>query len=877
MAKRNFAILFSLITALVVAIACSVAIAIHQHPIYVDYLPIETISEETESDKKVKETAINNEESYPTPLPSIEGMTKDGTIWCLSIVIAGIIGIAGIWGWYFRKLAAENINLIKKADVLAEILSVNPEGHFIWYYNSAEGIPVHERCSRKLAVMLNLPEGTTSGFSDILKRFDKKHSNILESCTDNLIKNGESFSLDLPLMDKDCIVSITGARAATQEGIILADILWIRDITDKMDELNHLSSKLNSVSEKRKHLQSILNLLPFPVWTRDKNLSITYCNPAYVEATGSKDEEEAIKTSKELAHDNAVREARAIASLSRATRKTKTKDLHIVYNGERQLMSVTETPFPTKGTETPEYTAGSATNISKQEDAEKQLYLQIDAHHKLLENLTTAVGVFSSDKELQFCNLSFSRLWKLESYPETIITYSKFLDYLRECRLLPEVPDFPAFKKEELKYFTTLIETREDLMHLPNGKAIRRILSPYPLGGLVATYEDVTDKLALERSYNTLVAVQKETLDNLHEAVAVFGNDGRLELYNPAYMNMWSLDYDALNKSPLLDDIINHLHSFFKSIENWEEVRKLMYDILSARSNRIARMERDDGKVIELSGVSLPDGGILMSCVDVTGSAEEERSLKDHSKTLAGATGLRSMFIDTFAFELQEKLATNLNNSEDIQTYGKLNAEQEHALETLSTNSNHLLGIAAEMLDLTSIDADHPALEIDTVDVQQLISTLSSLVKEKAEKKSQEINIVCPRDVGWIVADSRRLKQILFYFYNTAVINAPESSKITFATEKTTFSIENGPDKVKNNAASKTRKKNNKKSSKSKTKQAEREWIIFNIEYKGVNAIKIKNNPTLEFIIKSAKMHGGTIDIASFDDENTNIQISIPA
>jgi PAS domain-containing protein len=864
MAKRNFAILLSLIVTLVVAIACSVVIAIHQHPLYVDYVPEITSDANVSGDAK-QETVVN-EESYPTPLPSIEGMTKDGVIWCLSIIIIGFMGIIGIWGWYFRKLTTRNSKLIKKADVLAEILSVNPEGHFIWYYNSTEGIPVYERCSRKLAVMLNLPEGTTSGFSDILKRFDKKHSNILESCTDNLIKNGESFSLDLPLMDKDCIVSITGARAATQEGIILADILWIRDITDKMDELNHLSSKLNTVSEERKHLQSILSLLPFPVWTRDKNLSITYCNPAYVEASGSKDKKEAIKTSKELAHDNAVREARAIASLSRATRKAKTKDIHIVCNGERQLMSVTETPFPTKGTETPEYTAGSAINISKQEDVEKQLYLQIDAHHKLLENLTTAVGVFSSDKELQFCNLSFSRLWKLESYPDTTVTYSKFLDYLRECRLLPEVPDFPAFKKEELKYFTTLIDAREDLMHLPNGKAIRRILSPYPLGGLVATYEDVTDKLALERSYNTLVAVQKETLDNLHEAVAVFGNDGRLELYNPAYMNMWSLDYDALNKSPLLDDLINHLHSFFRSIENWEEVRKLMHDILSARSNRIARMERDDGKVIELSGVSLPDGGVLMSCVDVTGSAAEEKSLKDHSKTLAGATGLRSMFIDTFAFELQEKLATNLNNSEDIQAYGKLNAEQKHALETLSTNSTHLLGIAAEMLDLTSIDADHPALEIDTIDVQQLIATLSSLVKEKAAKKSQEITIVCPKDIGWIVADSRRLKQILFFFFNTAVTNAPEASKITFAIEKTEFFIKNGAEKTKNN----------KKSPKTKNKKQEKEWIIFNIEYKGLNAIKIKDNPTLEFITKAAKMHGGAIDIASFDDENTNIQISIP-
>ncbi|MCP4394699.1 MAG: PAS domain-containing protein [Alphaproteobacteria bacterium] len=856
MAKRNFAILFSSIIAAIAIIACVVIGILNQSQVF---------AHETTASPSIS-------------MPSIGNMTNEGIIICLLIIIGALLSIITIWLLYIKKLSLQNYLLQKNEIMLAEILAVNPEGHLVWYYNATEGIPVHERCSRKLAVMLNLPDGTTSTFTDILKRFEKKHANVLEACTDNLIKNGESFTLELPIMDRDCVVSITGARATTNEGVILADVLWIKDITDKMDELTHLSNKLNQISDDRKHLQSILNLLPFPVWTRDKNLSITYCNPAYVHTSGAKSIEDTIKSSKELAHDSANRETRAIASLSRATRKAKTKDIHIVSNGERQLMSITETPFPTKGTEAPEYTAGVATNISKQEDAEKQINLQINAHHKLLENLTAAVAVFGSDTELQFCNLAFSRLWKLESYNKSSsITYSKYLDYSREFRLLPEVPDFPAFKKEELKYFTTLIETREDLLHLPNGKAIRRLLSPYPLGGLIATYEDVTDKLALERSYNTLVAVQKETLDNLHEAVAVFGNDGRLKLYNPAYMNMWSLDYDELNKSPLLDDIIKHLHTFFKSIENWDEVRKLIYEILSARSNKVARMERDDNKVIEISGVSLPDGGILMSCVDVTGAAKEERNLKDHSNTLAGATGLRSMFIDTFAYELQESLVGNVNMSENIKTYGKLNAEQKHSLETLTTNSNHLLNMAAEILDLTSIDVERPALEIDTIEVQQLMSNLSSLMHEKAKRKLQTINLTCPENIGWIVADSRRLKQILFYFFNTAVINAPEESNITFAAERVAFPIESSPNAKQKNAAKTNRKKSTKKPKKSGTNAENSSWIIFNIEYKGINAIKINDNPTLQFITKHSQMHGGTVEISSFDEKNTNIQISIPA
>ena len=80
--------------------------------------------------------------------------------------------------------------------------------------------------------------------------------------------------------------------------------------------------------------------------------------------------------------------------------------------------------------------------------------------------------------------------------------------------------------------FTTLIEPFEDLMHLPDGSTLRRVIYPHPLGGLQCVYEDMTDWLALERSCNTLIAVQRETLGHLAEAVAVFGTDSRLRLFN---------------------------------------------------------------------------------------------------------------------------------------------------------------------------------------------------------------------------------------------------------------------------------------------------------------------------------------------------------
>ena len=112
---------------------------------------------------------------------------------------------------------------------------------------------------------------------------------------------------------------------------------------------------------------------------------------------------------------------------------------------------------------------------------------------------------------------------------------------MRELRRLPEVADFRAFKYEWLRIFTSLIEPQQELMHLPDGRTLLLSISPHPFGGLTFVYEDVTDRLALERSCNTLTQVRRATLDHLFEGIAVYGSDGRLKLCNPAYLAIWGL------------------------------------------------------------------------------------------------------------------------------------------------------------------------------------------------------------------------------------------------------------------------------------------------------------------------------------------------
>ncbi len=112
------------------------------------------------------------------------------------------------------------------------------------------------------------------------------------------------------------------------------------------------------------------------------------------------------------------------------------------------------------------------------------------------------------------------------------------LEAERESRRLPEQVDWRLYKKRMNDLFTSVTESEEELLHLPDGSTIRHVVLPHPFGGLQFMSQDVTDRYTLERSYSTLTAVQRATLDNLFEAVAVFGADGKLKLSNPGFATL---------------------------------------------------------------------------------------------------------------------------------------------------------------------------------------------------------------------------------------------------------------------------------------------------------------------------------------------------
>ena len=104
-----------------------------------------------------------------------------------------------------------------------------------------------------------------------------------------------------------------------------------------------------------------------------------------------------------------------------------------------------------------------------------------------------------------------------------------------------------------------------------------------PHGGLSLLFENMTDRMTMQSRFNTLIGVQKATLDKLSEGIAVFGPDGRLKLNNAAFASIWDLDPSSLEDNPHFDTLIGKALRFYHDRDFWAEMGKPVLPI-QARS-----------------------------------------------------------------------------------------------------------------------------------------------------------------------------------------------------------------------------------------------------------------------------------------------------
>ncbi|MHA1152945.1 MAG: PAS-domain containing protein [Alphaproteobacteria bacterium] len=609
--------------------------------------------------------------------------------------------------------------------------------------------------------------------------FEAADAKRLSSALAVLRNQGNGFELRLQRKHGGRVLEVRGTRARAAGGAAggaeaNADLLWFHDVTEMVGETARVRAECAG-------LEALLDDLPLPIWRRDGELKLVYCNRAYGRAV-DREPAAALTEAVELLGKVKAAAGRAIATRALASGAPESESHHVVVEGSRRLLEIGEHPTG-NGT-----LIGLAVDRTEVEELEAELRRHIGAHGAVLENLGSAIAIFGPDFKLRFFNGSYAHLSGLdEDFLRREPELGDILEALREARRLPEQSNFPEYKREWLRGLKTLIDPMEELLHLPDGSTLRSFAIPHPFGGVLLTYEDVTDRLSLESSYNTLIEVQRETLDNLYEGVAVYGADGRLKLSNPAFARIWDLPESLLGNEPHVRELVRRSRSFFEvSDEDWQGLMEARVARATEPEPRSGRRGRADGSVVDWSLMPLPDGASLFTFLDVTDSVRVERALRERAEAIETADRLKSEFVANISYELRTPLNAIVGFAEILenQFFGELNERQLEYSRDIVRSSERLTVLINDILDLASIEAGYLQLDVASVDLHALIESVETLAHERAHHQNIDLKMECPEDIGTIEADGRRLKQALFNLLSNAIKFTPDGGAVTVSVER---------------------------------------------------------------------------------------------
>ncbi len=683
----------------------------------------------------------------------------------------------------------------------------------------------------------------------------------------NLQRIGEAFTLQVKA-NNDFDLQVTGRRFRIGREGPQVDVLWFSDNPAAARQVEQKSAALADAEARMRATQAMLDALPFPIWGRSPDLRLAMCNAAYakaVDASAAAVLQEQHELVSQTAHGG---NGRALAASVLSRGESQRERRHVIINGKRRLLEITELPFRPgvpdgQGKDAPvQALLGFAVDVTVEEEKETELQRHLAAHHEVMEHLGSAIAIYGPGMRLEFYNRAYQRLWEAdEAFLDSKPTFGEVLEDLRTRRRAPEQADFQRYKKERLALFTSLLEPREDQMHLPDGTSLRILAVPHPFGGLMFVHEDVTDKLAMESSYNTLIAVQRETLDNLAEGIAVFGQDGKLRLFNPAFARIWKLPHDYLAGEPHVGELLEHMKPLFDFGDDWNAFKSEMVGYTLDRHPRTGRIERADLAVIEFLTVPLPDGAVLNSYLDVSDSVRIEQALRASNAALATADRLKSDFVANVSYQLRTPLNTITGFAEILteQYFGTLNDRQLEYTRTIKEASENLSRLINDVLDLATIEAGRMSLDRKPVAVADLLNAAKQMTAEWARQQALEIIIDCPSDLGRFDVDEHRMKQVLFNLISNAIKYTPEGGRITLGgrrqAEWIVLSVADTGIGIP---------------------EADRERVFGKFERANPQARQSGAGLGLSLVKSFVELHGGRIEITSDIDKGTCISCTIP-
>ena len=130
--------------------------------------------------------------------------------------------------------------------------------------------------------------------------------------------------------------------------------------------------------------------------------------------------------------------------------------------------------------------------------------------------------------------------------------------------------------------------------------------------------------------------------------------------------------------------------------------------------------------------------------------------------------------------ELRTPLNAILGFSEVLaeRMFGEVNEKQAEYLQDILSSGRHLLSLINDILDLSKVEAGRLELELGRFHLPTALDNVLTLVRGRATRHGITLTQTVDERLGDIVADERKVKQILVNLLSNAVKFTPEGGRV---------------------------------------------------------------------------------------------------
>ncbi len=587
-------------------------------------------------------------------------------------------------------------------------------------------------------------------------------------------KTGAPFRMALTPRGSTASLSLRGRLADPQISPGGAALVWVFDASDSEGELARLRGETTRAKDDFAALVGLIEAAPLPMWFRTPEGALRLVNSAYVAAVGGENAAAVIAAGTELIERNDGQGPADVARHAVAQQVPIERMVTTTIAGQRRTLKVSDLPLGTDGV------AGYAIDVEDMEEQARAFRAFREAQRAMLDELSAGVAQFDARRQLTFANQPFQRIFAL---PPTMLLnpplFERVLDSARDGGRLPEVRNFPEWRRERAGWFAART-TQEEAWPLSDGTHLRIVAQPMPDGGLLLIVEDRTETLRISAMRDTLLRTRTATFDSLFEAVAAFAPDGRMQLWNRRFAAAWGIEPEVLDSHPKIDDLLTRIAARLAKPAQAKAVGDCVLAATLERRETGGRVALADGRTLEFAGVPLPDGNGLLTVLDITDSQKAEDALKERNAALVEADALKTRFLANMSYEFRTPLTSIGGFAELLEAGlgGDLSDSGREYVAAILTSVGRLGEQIENVLDLSQSEAGMLPLAAEDI---ELFPFVTKLVEERAAwltRAGINLDLRGSDAAGRIVGDPRRLSRALGHLIDNAIAATPQGGRI---------------------------------------------------------------------------------------------------